>query len=144
MDRFLPGVPARRVERMFAAAPGDEIANGKFDHPESSAALAANAFGFFLERANALPPLPGLENAGWPARQLALEATVRFPWRGGRHPVLDVLVTTSAALVGVESKRFEPFRDERSREIFRRLLVPGLGRPHEGLRGRSGSAAPDS
>ena len=110
MDRFLPGVPAHRVEGRFADAPGNEIASGKFDNPESSAALVANAFGFFLEQANALPPLPELENAGWPARKLDLEVTVRFPWRGGSHPVLDVLVATHDALVGVESKRFEPFR----------------------------------
>ena len=139
MNRFLPGVPARRVERMFAAAPGNEIASGKFDNPESSAALAANAFGFFLERANALPPLPGLENAGWPAGSVALEATVRFPWSGGRHPVLDVLMTTSAALVGVESKRFEPFRDERSAKFsdaYWRPVWDGRMKGYEGVRDR--------
>ncbi len=139
MDRFLPGVPARRVERMFAAAPGDEIASGKFDHPESSAAPAANAFGFFLERANALPPLPGLENAGWPTGQLALEATVRFPWRGGRHPVLDVLVATRAAFIGVESKRFEPFRSKRPPEFsdaYWRPVWGGRMKGYEGVRNR--------
>ena len=36
-------------------AAGNEIATGKFDSPESSAALAANAFGFFLQRASELP-----------------------------------------------------------------------------------------
>ena len=49
-DRFLPGVPGSLVEEMFNNAPGNEIATGKFDSPESSAALAANAFGFFLCR----------------------------------------------------------------------------------------------
>ena len=33
-----------------------------------------------------------------------------FPWRGGRHPVLDCLVETPSALIGIESKRFEPYR----------------------------------
>ena len=37
-------------------------------------------------------------------------AEVRFPWSGGRHPVLDCLVTTPSALIGIESKRYEPFR----------------------------------
>ena len=44
---------------------------------------------------------------------MALEATVRFPWSGGRHPVLDCLIATFASLIDVESKRFEPFRAKR-------------------------------
>ena len=109
-DRWLPGVPGPEIEEIFNAAPGSEIATGKFDNPASSAALTANAFGFFFNRARDLPPLPGCERETWPARSLALEATVRFPWTGGRHPVLDCLVTTPSALIGIESKRFEPFR----------------------------------
>ena len=108
--RLLPGVPGADIERILVAAPGDEIGRGKFDHPESSAALAANAFGFFLHRARELPPLPGCPVAAWPARSLSIEATARFPRRGGRHPVLDCLLATSSALIGIESKRFEPFR----------------------------------
>lgn len=109
-DRFLPGVPSSEIEKIFNAAPGNEIATGKFDSPESSAALAANAFGFFLNRAWAMPPLPCCDKEKWPACSLDIEKTVRFPWRGGRHPVLDVLVSTPSALIGIESKRFEPFR----------------------------------
>ncbi len=109
-DRFLPGVPGPEIEAVFHAAPGNEIAAGKFDSPESSAALAANAFGFFMRRAADLPPLPGCNDDAWPARSLTLETEVRFPWRGGRHPVLDCLVTTPSALIGIESKRFEPYR----------------------------------
>ena len=111
-DRFLPGVPGPEIEEIFNAAAGNEIANGKFDSPESSAALAANAFGFFLNRARDLPPLPDCGRVAWPARSLSLEATVRFPWRGGHHPVLDCLVTTPSAFIGIESKRFEPFRSK--------------------------------
>ena len=109
-DRFLPGVPGPDIERILDAAPGKELET-KFDRPTSSAALAVNAFGFFLHRPADLPPLPGLERAGWPARSLALERTIRFPWTGGSHPVPDCLVATGAALVGIECKRFEPFRD---------------------------------
>jgi hypothetical protein len=39
-----------------------------------------------------------------------LEAVVRFPWTGGYHPCLDALIETHSALIGVESKRYEPFR----------------------------------
>ena len=108
--RFLPGVPAAEIERALMAAPGNEIGRRKFDHPESSAALAVNAFGFFLHRAAEMPVLPGCERAGWPARSVSVETTVRFPWRGGRHPVPDCLIATRSALIGVESKRYEPFR----------------------------------
>ena len=108
--RFLPGVPGPQVEEMYHNAPGNEIEEGKFDNPESSARLAANAFGFFINRPEGMPQLPDCEHEEWPATAVALEQTVRFPWRGGRHPVLDVLVTTPSALIGIESKRFEPFR----------------------------------
>ena len=47
-DRFLPGVPTEQITEIYNAAPGNEITSGKFDSAESSAALVANAFGFFL------------------------------------------------------------------------------------------------
>lgn len=112
--RFLPGVPGKEIERIFNAAPGNEIANGKFDSLESSAALAANAFGFFLNRERDLPLLPKCGRVDWAGLSLSLEQEVRFPWRGGRHPVLDVLITTRSAFIGIESKRFEPFRGKTS------------------------------
>ena len=117
-DRFLPGVPGDDIERILNAAPGDEIESGKFDSPESSAALAVNTFGFFLHRVADLPLLPGCERELWPANSLSLESTVRFPWSGGCHPVLDCLVVTRSALIGIECKRFEPFRDNKKPANF--------------------------
>lgn len=111
-SRFLPGVPGPQIEKILNAAPGDEIRSGKFDSPESSAALAVNAFGYFLNRAQDLPPLPGCNYGVWPATSLALEAEVKSPWKSEHHPHLDVLVTTPLALIGIESKRFEPFRQK--------------------------------
>ena len=117
MDRhfqnaLLPGVAPELIRVSYSNAPGNEIESGKFSSPESSAALVANTFGFFLDRPAELPPLPGTETVAWPARTLTLEATVRFPWHGGRHPCLDVLIVTDDALLGVESKRYEPFRQK--------------------------------
>lgn len=112
VDRFLPGVPGPQIEIILNAAPGNEIGSGKFDSPESSAALTVNTFGFFLYQAQNLPPLLACEKEVWPAISLALEEKVRFPWKGGCHPHLDVLIKTPSALVGIESKRFEPFRDK--------------------------------
>ena len=126
-NRFLPGVPGADIERVFDSAPGNEIASGKFDSPESSAALAANAFGFFLHRPQALPPLPGCPDLSWPACSLSLEKTVRFPWCGGRHPVLDCLVVTPSALIGIESKRFEPYRGGKAAEFSNAYWRPVWG-----------------
>ena len=126
-DRFLPGVPADLVTRELDAAAGNEIASGKFDSPESSAALSANTFGFFLERPGDLPPMPGCGAETAPAVSVALEKRVNFPWRGGRHPVLDVLITAPSALVGVESKRFEPFRDKPKSEFSEAFWRPKWG-----------------
>ncbi|MEZ5796897.1 MAG: hypothetical protein R3D63_05020 [Paracoccaceae bacterium] len=105
---FLPGVPADRVLAALRRSPGNELASGKFASPESSAALAANAFGWFLDRPADLPPLPGVP-MGQP-EEVEIEAEMRFPWRGGRHPWLDAAIATATTLVGVESKRYEPFR----------------------------------
>ncbi|MBC6441908.1 MAG: hypothetical protein GDA53_02095 [Rhodobacteraceae bacterium] len=109
--RFLPGLPAEAVEVELNASPGGEPASGKFDHPESSSALAVNTFGWFLQRPGCLPalPLPGFKQH-WPALEVAIESEMRFPWSGGRHPWLDVGILTKTALIGVESKRYEPFR----------------------------------
>jgi hypothetical protein len=107
---FLPGLPGDLIRAAYAAAPGSEIASGKFHSPESSAALVANTFGLFLDRPADMPALCQGQNWGWPPRSVQLEAIVRFPWSGGRHPCLDVLVEVTNAMIGVESKRFEPFR----------------------------------
>jgi hypothetical protein len=109
---FLPGVPAEAVLAALRRSPGSELASGKFDSPESSAALVANAFGWFLGRPGVLPPLPGVP-MGVPER-VEIEAEMRFPWSGGRHPWLDAAITTPTTLVGVESKRYEPFRPRKT------------------------------
>lgn len=105
---FVPGVPTEAVLAALRRAPGGELASGKFESPESSAALVANAFGWFLQQPRKLPPLPGVP-MGLP-ETVEIEAEMRFPWAGGRHPWLDAAITTATTLVGVESKRYEPFR----------------------------------
>lgn len=112
MTTFLPGIPEDAVLARLTRSPGNELASGKFDSPESSAALAVNAFGWFLDRPEALPPLPGVP-MGLP-RQVEIEAEMHFPWRGGRHPWLDAAIATDTTLVGVESKRYEPFRPKKA------------------------------
>jgi len=112
-DPFLPGVPVAHVRARLAAADGDEIGSGKFANPESSAALAVNAFGWFIERPADLPPLPGTAAMGTPER-VEVEYCARFPWSGGHHPWLDAVAITPTHLIGVESKRFEPFRDTKT------------------------------
>lgn len=116
-DHFLPGLPVELIQAAYLNAPGNEIVSGKFASPESSAALVANAFGLFLNNPASLPALPGTSDCGWPAMSIALESIVRFPWAGGRHPCLDVLIATRGALIGVESKRYEPFRAKAEAEM---------------------------
>ncbi len=108
MPSFLPDLPVDLILEALQQSPGNEVNSGKFDNPDSSAALVANAFGWFLERPKALPALPGVP-AGR-ATEVRLEVEMRFPWAGGRHPWLDVGIVTPTTLIGVESKRYEPFR----------------------------------
>ncbi len=111
LDRVLiPGLPRERIRAFYEKAGGDEFESGKFFNPESSAALVANAFGYFLDRPQELPALPPGGPSSFRADSVALEARLRFPWRGGQHPWLDALISTASELIGVESKRYEPFR----------------------------------
>lgn len=105
---FLPGVPAAAVLAALARSPGNEVASGKFAAPESSAALAVNAFGWFLDRPRSMLPLPGVP-MGLP-ETVEIEVEMRFPWSGGRHPWFDAVISTATTLVGVEATRYEPFR----------------------------------
>jgi hypothetical protein len=112
-ELFLPDVPAQHVLRRLAKAGGHEVASGKLESPDSSAALAVNTFGWFYERPELLPPFPGLD-ADYPPTLVDVEYCARFPWSGGRHPWLDAIVETAGHLIGIESKRFEPYRDRKS------------------------------
>lgn len=112
IDSFLPGLPAELIRQRYAAAPGDEISSGAFQSSESSAALVANAFGPFLQYPQLLPPLPIGPPLDRPPVSVELEVENRFPWRGGMHPWLDVVIETEDLLIGIESKRYEPFRSK--------------------------------
>lgn len=111
-DLLLPGVPVDHVFAQLQSAGGNEIESGKLASPESSAALAVNTFGWFVHRPGLLPPFPSV-GVGVPA-SVDVEFCARFPWRGGRHPWLDAVVVTKTHIVGVESKRFEPFRGRKA------------------------------
>ena len=110
---FLPGVPEATVREIYGRAAGNEIASGKFASPQSSAALAANGFGWFLERPSNCPLFPSVAEIGGPVRTVAIERELRFPWGGGRHPWLDAVLWTDTHVIGIESKRHEPFRDSK-------------------------------
>lgn len=120
---LLPGVPSDYVLERMLAAGGKEVESGKFSSPESSAALAVNTFAWFTPRPELMPPLPDLPDIG-SASKVEVEYCARFPWNGGRHPWLDAAIFSPTHLVGVESKRFEPFRDAKSV-----ALSPAYDRP---------------
>jgi len=136
--QFLPGVPAIHVLARLAKAGGKEIQSGKLSSRESSAALAVNCFGWFIERPGQFPSLPRLENAGV-AEWVEVEFCVRFPWAGGSHPWLDAAVQTETTFVGIESKRFEPFRDAKTVSLSDAYDRPKWGanmKGYEGMRDR--------
>ena len=113
---FLAGVPVDHVSARLALAGGNEITSGKFDSPQSSASLAVNTFGWFIERPSLLPPIDAA-TTGTPILSVEVEYCARFPWTDGQHPWLDAAITTEHNLIGVESKRYEPYRDTKSVRI---------------------------
>jgi hypothetical protein len=111
---FLPGVPAEHVLERLAKAGGKEVESGKLLSLQSSAALAINTIGWFIDKPSDLPIFPGLGPENWPAISVEVEYSARFPWSGGRHPWLDAFIETDKTIIGIESKRFEPFRDKKA------------------------------
>jgi hypothetical protein len=107
---FLPGVPKEHVLHRLRQAGGSTISRDILDHPESSAALSANAFGWFIPRPRLLPVLPGAEAAG-AATRVEVAYCARDPRNGPGHPWLPAIIMTRSHLIGVVSKRCEPFRD---------------------------------
>lgn len=135
---FLPGVDAVHVIERLRKAGGGEIESGKFLSPESSAALAVNTFGWFVHRPALLPPFPSLPFETAPFA-VDVEYCARFPWSGGRHPWLDAIIETPTKLIGVESKRYEPFRDRKSASLSEAYDRPVWGeamQPYEDMRDR--------
>lgn len=135
---FLPGVPERHILQRLEKAGGKEVESGKLASPESSAALAVNCVGWFIHHPQLLPTFPGLD-AAFPACSVDVEYQARFPWAGGRHPWLDAVVITNTHLIGIESKRFEPFRDKKKVSLSPAYDRPVWGdamRPYERLRDR--------
>lgn len=135
---FLPGVPADRVIERLHRAGGNEIGSGKLGSLQSSAALAVNTFGWFIDRPTLLPLPATLRHVGSPTL-VDVEYCARFPWPGGRHPWLDAIIETDTHLVGVESKRYEPYRDRKSVSLSTAYDRPvwgnGMG-PFERMRDR--------
>tara|TARA_R110002096_G_scaffold43364_13_gene116808 strand:+ start:3568 stop:4308 length:741 start_codon:yes stop_codon:yes gene_type:complete len=129
MTDFLPGLATGKILEALTRAPGNEVKSGKIDSPESSAALVANAFGWFLDRPADLPPLPGGLGA---AHSVTLEAEMRFPWAGGKHPWLDVAIETDHYLIGIESKRYEPFRPAKNNDFAASYDRPVWGENMQG------------
>jgi len=105
----LEGVPHKHLIKRFNQAAGNEIENGKIFSERSSSALCMNAFGWFIQRPEMLPLFPRLEKQDWTPLSVEIECPLRFPWRGGTSPWLDAVVETNQYLIGIESKRFEPF-----------------------------------
>ena len=134
MRNFLPDLPVEKILARYGASPGSEVKSGKFDSDDSSAFLVANAFGWFLDRPEMLPAFPGF---GGPAPfRVEVEHEMRFPWAGGRHPWLDVGVETETLLIGVDSKRYEPFRPGKAgtfAEVFARYDWGDRMRRYAGL-----------
>ncbi|MFN4171423.1 MAG: hypothetical protein ACK4GW_06680 [Pseudorhodobacter sp.] len=128
-DLFLPGLPEARLRAALEASPGSELRRGKFASPDSSAALVVNAFGWFLDRPTDLPPLAAGLGA---TRSVAIEAEMRLPWAGGTHPWLDVAVETDRWLIGIESKRYEPFRPAKQAEFSTAYDRPVWGEAMQG------------
>ncbi len=75
---FLPGVPEDKVREVYGRAAGNEIASGKFASPQSSAALAANGFGWFLDRPSDCPLFPPIADLSAPVRAVEIERELRL------------------------------------------------------------------
>ena len=104
---LLDGLPKLEILSRLHAADGNELAD-KFLSNRSSSALVANVFGIFYLNPEHFTLPADLALRDLPT-SLLLEERLRFPWAGGRHPNLDVVVVTNSEVLAVECKRLEPF-----------------------------------
>jgi hypothetical protein len=132
-------LPQAKIIAALTRSPGNELA-GKFMSPESSAALAANTFGFFLEQPHRFPPIPHAADFGRSVIQVGIECCAPFPWwPSGRHPWLDAMIETDTHLIGIESKRYEPYRPKALGAFQQAYWRPVWGtqmKPYETMRDR--------
>ena len=124
LNVILNHLPKEAILACYDSGRGKELASGKFANPASSSALVANAFGIFLTEASLLH-VPTVTEVYGHAIAVDLEKELRFPWRGGLHPWLDVVAQTETHLIGIESKRYEPFRDKKS--LFSEASIDSSG-----------------
>lgn len=134
---LLDHLPKDRILACYESAGGKELVSGKFANPASSACLAANAFGAFLEAPASLTSASvGLATSDT-VTLVSLESQMRFPWTGGLHPWLDAHLETADVLIGIESKRYEPFRDRKTVDFSEAYARPVWGdrmQPFESMR----------
>jgi len=65
--------------------------------------------------------------------RVQLEGIDRFCWSGGLYPCLDVLIETKDALIGIESKRYEPYRGKTEPEFSETYWRPVWGDAMKGF-----------
>lgn len=130
-------LPKPQIIAALNRSPGNELA-GKFMSSESSAALAANTFGFFLDQPHRFPTIPQATDFGKTTIRVDIEGCAPFPWwPKGRHPWLDALIETETHLIGIESKRYEPYRTKQTGLFSDAYSRPVWGenmKPYEAMR----------
>lgn len=100
-ENLLPGVGPQDFEADLRRGDGKEL-EGKFRAAHSSSALAVNSFGPFARHADDLLLL-GARGFSAPRFEQKCHTGIR----GGRHPNLDVVIESPAAVIGIESKLTE-------------------------------------
>jgi hypothetical protein len=77
---FFSYLPVEKLVEAFANAGGNELESGKLDSPESSAALAANTFGLFLDPPKITLLFPALTRSL--GQQCMLMLSTKYDFRG--------------------------------------------------------------
>ena len=138
---LLDHLPKAATQARFQVAGEKELTRGKFASPESSAALVVKVFGLFADYSEWLSFPDGFVTLG-AAQRVDLEVQMRFPWRGGCHPWLDVAIGDRETLIGIESKRYGPFRDRKTATLLSVYFRPVWDKamaPFEAIRGALGA-----
>ena len=145
--QFLPGVPVEYILARLAKAGGKELESGKLASPESSAALAVNCIGWFIEHPDRLPPLKGLEEQTMSSH--TIEDAQPQPdaawWRHGMvwlvigGPLLVVVASIGTAVVAYRGADIVLVETASARHV---VTVPTATTPAMLARNHAATAAP--